>query len=279
MDKYLIINADDFGLNKHQNSAIKQLLENRLITSTSLMAVAPEAKDAADFARDISFPVGVHITLNSDDEAELYPSLTGAASLGEKGLWYESKNLTLKAKRKDVRAELEAQYRYITDNGAQADHADSHCGTVYGINGRRFFLDAFDFCNEHKLPFRFPETEGFLERQLGMKIPSPVIKIQQMIVSAAKKRNVRLITDLVSNPWPMERIKDYETLRKYYLDAVDNCLDGVTEIFLHPALPNESYGKEWQKREFEYRLLKSGDLLQHAKDKGIEVVGWDIFNR
>ncbi len=277
MAKYLIINADDFGLNKEQNEAIRELLERKLITSTSLMAVAPEAKDAASFARDIAFPVGVHITLNSDEKNELYPSITGASSLGKDGLWHEGKNLTFKAKRKDVRAELEAQYQYIKDKGAAIDHADSHCGTVYGINGRRFFLDAFDFCREHDLPFRFPKTAGFLERQIGRAIPSPVIKIQQMIVSCAEKRNVKLIDDLVSNPWSMSRIKNYDSLRKYYLDAVDNCLDGVTEIFLHPALPDEKYGKEWQKRDFEYQLLRSGDLLQRAKDKGIEVVGWNIF--
>ena len=112
-----------------------------------------------------------------------------------------------------------------------------------------------------------------------MKIPSPVVKLQQMIVHSAEKRGVKLLDDLVSNPWSMERIKDYDTLRKYYLDAVDNCIDGVTEIFLHPALPNESYSKEWQKRDFEYRILKSGDLLQRAKDKGIDVVGWEVFER
>ncbi len=277
MAKYLIINADDFGLNKEQNDAIKELLEKRLITSTSLMSAAPEAEDATDFAKDVSFPVGVHITLNSDDEKKLYPSLTGAPSLGKNGLWHESKNLTLKAKREDVRKELEAQYRYIVDKGAKVDHADSHCGTVYGINGRRFYLDAFDFCKEHKLPFRFPKTVGFIERQLGIKVPSPVTKIQQMMVSSAEKRGVKLLDDLVSNPWSMDRIKDYETLRRYYLDAVDNCIDGVTEIFLHPALPNEKLGKEWQKRVFEYKLLKSGDLLERAKDNGIDIVGWNVF--
>lgn len=279
MAKYLIINADDFGLNSEQNKAIKDLFEKKLITSTSLMSVAPEAEDAAAFARDFSMPVGVHITLNSDDENELYPSLTGAPSLGRSGLWHEGKNLTFKAKRKDVRAELEAQYRYITDKGAKADHADSHCGTVYGINARRFYLDAFDFCKEHNLPFRFPKTAGFIERQIGMKVPSPVIKLQQMIVASAKKRGVNLIDDLVSNPFSMNRIKDYDTLKKYYIDAVDNCIDGVTEIFLHPAFYNEKYGKEWQKREFEYQLLKSGDLLQRAEDKGIEVVSWSVFDK
>lgn len=279
MAKYLIINADDFGLNKEQNTAIKDLLENELITSTSLMSVAYEAEDATDFSKEISFPVGVHITLNSDDKKDLYPSLTSAASLGREGLWHESKNLTFKAKRKDVRAELEEQYRYITDKGAAVDHADSHCGTVYGINGRRFYLDAFDFCKRHNLPFRFPKTVGFLERQLGIKIPSPIVRIQQMIVSSAEKRGVKLLDDLVSNPWSMDRINDYDTLRKYYLNAVDNCLEGVTEIFLHPALFNEKYGKEWQKRELEYQLLKSGDLLQRAEDKGIEVVGWNVFDK
>ena len=277
MAKYLIINADDFGLNKEQNEAIKDLLNNKLITSTSLMAVAAEAKDAVDFAEDIGFPVGVHITLNSDEEAYRYPPLTGAKSLGEDYFWLESRNLTFRAKRKDVRAELEAQYRYISDGGAQIDHADSHCGTVYGINGRRFYLDAFDFCNEHSLPFRFPKTPGFIERQIGIKVPSPIVKLQQMIVNSAEKRGVSLLDDLVSNPWAMDRIKDYETLRKYYLDAVDNCLEGVTEIFLHPAFGNEKYGREWLKRELEYQLLKSGDLLQRARDKGIEVVGWEVF--
>lgn len=278
MDKYLIINADDFGLNKEQNTAIKELIKKKLITSTSLMSVAPEAEDATFFAKEASFSVGVHITLNSDEENELYQSLTGAPSLGKDGLWYESKNLTFKAKREDVRKELEAQYRYIVGKGARVDHADSHCGTVYGINGRRFFLDAFDFCREHNLPFRFPKTPGFLERQIGMKIPASVVKIQQMIVRSAEKRGVKLLDDLVSNPWSMDKIKDYDTLRKYYLDAVDNCIDGVTEIFLHPALPNEKHGKEWQKRDFEYQLIKSGDLLTRAKEKNVQVVSWDIFS-
>lgn len=277
MSKYLIINADDFGYNRQQNQAIKELIEGRLITSTSLMAVAPEAEDAASFSKETAFPVGVHITLNSDSEKELWQSISGAKSLGEKGLWHDGKKLTFGAKRRDVRNELEAQYRFITHKGATVDHADSHCGTVYGINGRRFYLDAFDFCQKYNLPFRFPKTAGFLERQLGRKIPSPIIRLQQMIVHSAEKRGVRLIDDLVSDPRPAERIKDYDALRKFYLDAVDNCIDGMTEIFLHPALPDESLGKQWQKRAYEYELLKSGDLLQRAEEKGIKVVSWNIF--
>ncbi len=277
MSKFLIINADDFGYNHEQNEAIKELLKKGLITSTSLMPVAPNAEDAVNFMAEKQIPVGVHLTINSDGENSKWASLTGAESLGVDGLYANQKDLTFKAKRKDVRKELETQYQYITENGARVDHADNHCGTLYGINGRRFFLDAFDFCAEHNLPFRFPKTSGFLERQLGIKIPKPVITLQNAIVRSGEKRGVQMLDDLVSNPWSIDRIKDYETLRQYYINAVDNCIDGITEIFLHPALPYENMENEWQKRVFEYELLKSGDLLTRAKEKDVQVVSWNVF--
>ncbi len=279
MSKFLIINADDFGYNAQQNTAIKELLQKGLITSTSLMSVAENAQDAAEFAKEKGFPVGVHLTINSDEENSKWQSLTKAASLGADGLYVSQKDLTIKAKRKDVRAELEEQYRFITLNGAAVDHADNHCGTLYGINGRRFFLDAFDFCSEHNLPFRFPKTAGFLERQLGMKIPKPLFQLQKAIVRSGEKRNVKMLDDLVSNPYSMARIQNYDTLRDYYLSAVDSCIDGITEIFLHPALPSEEMGPEWQKRVFEYELLRSGDLLERAKKRDVQVVSWDIFSQ
>ncbi len=273
MSKFLIINADDFGYNHEQNEAIKELLDKGLITSTSLMSVASCRENAINFAKETQIPVGVHLTINSDDESNKWHSITKAKSLGIDGLPTNQ----IKAKRKDVRNELEAQYQYIIQNGVAVDHADNHCGTLYGINGRRFFLDAFDFCSTHNLPFRFPKTSGFLERQLGIKIPKPVISLQNAIVKSGEKRGVQMLDDLVSNPWSMDKIMSYEAIREYYINAVDNCIDGITEIFLHPALPNKSMGKEWQKRVFEYKLLKSGDLLARAKENDIQVVSWNVF--
>ncbi|MDD6022127.1 MAG: ChbG/HpnK family deacetylase [Oscillospiraceae bacterium] len=276
MSKYLIINADDFGYNQQQNSAITELLEKGLITSTSLLAVAPEAKAAAEYSKEKCVDVGVHLTINSDDKIRKWQSLSQASSF-EGGLPSDHKDLIFKTKRKDVREELENQYRFITDNGGTVDHADNHCGTLYGINGRRFFVDAFDFCAEHKLPYRFPKTSGFIERQIGRNVPGILKKYQQMIVRSGEKRGVKMLDDLVSNPWPMKRIGDYDTLEKYYLDAVDNCIDGVTEIFMHPALPLAGDQGEWQKRVFEYQILKSGCLLERAKQKGITVVSWSFL--
>lgn len=278
MSKYLIINADDFGYNDEQNSAISELLQDGLITSTSVLAVCDKGKDAVDFARENAVDVGVHLTINSDNAAEKWHSVSNAKSFSG-GLPSEQKDLIFHTTRRDVRQELEAQYSFIIKGGAKVDHADNHCATLYGINGRRFYIDAFDFCAEHNLPFRFPKTSGFLERQLGRKIPNVLKSYQQMIVRAGEKCGVKMLDDLVSNPWAIERIKDRNTLEKYYLDAIDNCIDGVTEIFLHPALPIGENQGEWQKRVFEYEILKSGCLLERARQKGVEVVSWKIFNQ
>lgn len=278
MDKYLILNADDFGYNEQQSKAIAELYEKGLITSTSLMAVAPDVLNAAKTAVSAGIPVGVHLTINSDDENNRWNGLAAAPSLSdEKGLYHDGKKLALHAKRKDVRAELEAQYHFLTENGCTVDHADNHCATLYGINGRRFYLDAYDFCARHNLPYRFPKKPDFLARQLGRAVPKPLIALQQGIVNAGLRRGVKLLDDLVSNPWNIERIGNYETLRQYYLDAVDACGEGVTEMFLHPAYPIDDKKSEWTKRVFEFELLKSGDLLERAEKNHIKVVSWSIF--
>ena len=278
MSKYLIINADDFGYNDEQNAAIKELLQDGLITSTSVLTVCEKSKEAVAFAKESTVDVGVHLTINSDNATEKWHSISSVKSFAV-GLPSEQKDLIFRTTRRDVRQELEAQYDFITKGGATVDHADNHCATLYGINARRFYIDAFDFCAKYNLPFRFPKTSGFLERQLGRKIPNILKSYQQMIVRSGEKRGVKMLDDLVSNPWSIKRIKDYNTLEKYYLDAIDNCIDGVTEIFLHPALPIGENQGEWQKRVFEYEILKSGCLLDRAKQKGIEVVSWKIFNQ
>ena len=278
MKKYLIINADDFGYNTQQNEAVTELLSEGLITSTSVMTVAPCAKQCRELDSN-KYSVGVHLTLNSDEESSKWRSLTGNRSLGgEEGLPCDMKKLTFGVRHRDVRAELEAQYSFLISMGVKPDHADNHSGTLYGINARRFYIDAFDFCQKHNLPFRFPKTPGFIERQLGIRLPKPLTGIFDMIVRQGEKRNVSMLDDLVSNPWSIERINDYETLRAYYIDAVDNCVDGVTEMFLHPAKAIDDRKSPWTKRVFEYELLKSGDLLQRAHEKGVEVVSWKIFS-
>ena len=279
MEKFLILHADDLGYNAQQNAAIAELWEKGLLTSTSLLPVAPEAAAGVRFLRESGCPAGVHWVLNSDSDTARWQSLTRAKSLTDgRGMRANALAAGLLAKRREVYAELEAQVLYMRIRGVSPDHADNHCATLYGVNGRRFFLDAFELCRKYSLPFRFPKTPGFLERQLGRRLPGPARRLQKMLVACGERRGVQMPDDVVSNPWSMARIRDYETLRRYYLDAVDAAGPGVTEMFFHPAAPNPDAGPEWQKRVYEYELLKSGDLLERAAQKGVRVVSWGIFS-
>ena len=52
---------------------------------------------------------------------------------------------------------------------------------------------------------------------------------------------------------------------------------GITEVFLHPALPDEALLKrtpEWQKRVWEYEYLRSGRLNRFAEKEGFRLVSW-----
>lgn len=64
MPKYLIVNADDFGLSKGVNRGIIEAAETGILTSASLMVRQPAAPDAAEYARTKGrISVGLHLDL------------------------------------------------------------------------------------------------------------------------------------------------------------------------------------------------------------------------
>jgi len=64
MSKYLIVNADDFGLSPGVNRGIIEAAENGILTSASLMVRQPAAADAASYARKaLKISVGLHLDL------------------------------------------------------------------------------------------------------------------------------------------------------------------------------------------------------------------------
>lgn len=62
--RYLIINADDFGISNRTNAGIIRCHEEGILTSTSLMVRRAPAREAADYARRNSkLSVGLHVEL------------------------------------------------------------------------------------------------------------------------------------------------------------------------------------------------------------------------
>ena len=163
------------------------------------------------------------------------------------------------------------------EHGVVSDHADSHGGTLYGINGRLFFLNAFRLCKKYGLPFRFPRRSDFLRRQFGHEPGGALKAAHRIIVASADTHGVQLIDDFITNPYPVAKIEGYAQLAVYYEREIASAKEGITEVFLHPSLPDETLLKrtpEWQKRVWEYEFLTSDAFDNLLKCEGFVLSSW-----
>lgn len=276
-ERYLIVNADDFGMSESANGAIVELFEGEKIGSAGILAPAPFAGEAAAVSGQRGYSIGVHWTLTSEWAAWPWAPCGDCPSLLEEGVLTADKQKVKQAKSRDITRELEAQYLRLLDMGCVPDHADSHAGTLYGTNGRLFFLNAYALCRKYGLPFRFATEDSFLTRQFGENV-SPALKLAaKAIGGVGKLRGVKLLSDFYSDPRPVEKIGGPSELRAYYEAQLSTLQGRICEVFMHPCLPDEellSRSPQWQKRVWEYEYLKSGDLLLAAKASGFKVVSW-----
>lgn len=75
----------------------------------------------------------------------------------------------------------------------------------------------------------------------------------------------------------MEKIRDYEALCRYYEEQLRIAPAGITEVFLHPSVPDGrllARTPQWRKREWEYYFLKSGRLARLVEKEGFIPVSW-----
>lgn len=284
MEKYLIINADDFGVCSETNIAIIELYKNKLITSTSLIASGEGVDEALEGAKANDIKVGVHFAFNSDYPNHLWKSVSEKIAVqslvDEEGYFYNDVNLFNKsALPRELDIEMLSQYKLITDSGVKVDHADSHSGTLYGINMRLFFINAFRFCKKYNLPFRFPKAPDFLGDFFGGKVPAIVKAAHKIVLSISKHYKVRLIDDMISNPYKLEDIPSYKALEDYYVDKIKNIKEGVTELFLHPSYdaPHLNSG-QWKKRIYELEFLNSENFKNAISESGVMLCSYDILN-
>jgi chitin disaccharide deacetylase len=283
-ERRLIINADDFGLCKETNKAIKELFLSDKISSTSLLITAEEAHEATTIIQENKINFGVHLTLNSDFIDFPWRAAGGNSSLTDENgnLLFDTKLLGKQAKSADVTRECEAQIQEALERSIVPDHLDNHSGTMYGINLRAFFINAFKIASKYNLPFRFPYRNSFLKSYFGGDLPWYISVAHKIILSTAKMVKAKLIDDLVTSPHSIKDIPSFDFLENFYLEEITKIGPGVTEIVLHPSFHSEKYSKitpEWQKREYEFDILMNGKLHKRIEEEGIQVISYKDINK
>jgi|AGTN01.3.fsa_nt_gi Uncharacterized protein conserved in bacteria len=276
-ERLLIVNADDFGFSEESNKAILELFLSKRITSTSLLATAEAAGEAIEIGKKYNLPVGTHLTINSDFDEAPWRCASGADSLDFGGYLTADQKKAARATSEDVTAECEAQIKIMTDAGLPPDHLDNHCGTLYGINGRLFFINAFKIAKKHDLRFRFPRRATFLDAYFGGRAPLYVKALLKGVVLTSKAIGAKIIDDMNSSPAPIKDIENYKALEDYYLNLITRLKPGINEIFLHPAYHSEKYSAltpEWKKREYEREFLTGEKYLKRIRDEGIKLISY-----
>lgn len=135
----LIVNADDFGLTSGVNRAILELHRAGVLTSTTLMAIAPATQEAVALALATpTLSVGCHVVLVDGtpmlsprrDVPHLADPISGSLhpTLGSFLRWlYLDRGIsTGKRNSHEIEAEAAAQIAYLQSRGLALTHIDTH---------------------------------------------------------------------------------------------------------------------------------------------------------
>ncbi len=126
----LIVNADDFGLNKGVTDGIVRAHLEGVVTSTSLMANMPGREYATSLRSSVpGLSIGVHLTLTQG--RPVLPPEQLSSLVDSKGYFYSYPEAIRRFKHrrassKEIEAEFRAQICWLKEHGIAPSHADSH---------------------------------------------------------------------------------------------------------------------------------------------------------
>ncbi len=274
--RYLIINADDFGMSHSSNAAIAELFSLGLITSASLMACCPWFEEAAIICRENpQYDVGLHLTFTSEWDSYRWGSLSGCKSLRDvTGRMFKScEEFENTAKPSDVLIEM--TYQLEKCKGINITNLDNHMGSLFGLKtGVDFMQQAIAFAAQHKLPYRMPKS---FPKEYTAILPTHVVEEFKQLVTFGESIGVRFIDHLVSYPFEMTDGESYESFKEMFIQLIRDTQVGISEIYLHPCIDCEelrSMHSNWQKRVWEYMVLKDVDVRNAIQEEGIILIGW-----
>lgn len=293
MDKYLIINADDFGMCHSHNVATMELFKCGGITSSTIMAPCPFAKEAVDFAKaNPQFAVGVHLTTTSEWGKYRWAPVAGENAktlIDEEGFMYhECDQFANAADLQEVCTEITAQIEKLKALGLEPSHLDNHMGSLYGIDTGRFelLMATIQIAGKYALPFRCPTkfTDAmFGNAMLDIKVPRELIdQLFGQIVALGEQCKVAMPDYLLPGDWNGPQRESFENFREYIYELYRSFEPGVTETYIHPAIETDEIKGitgSWQRRVWEYELFKDPKTLQHIKSLGFKLINYRDLNK
>lgn len=219
----LIVTADDFGASIAVNEGVERAHREGMLTAASLMVAGEAAADAVARARAMpSLGVGLHLVLVEGRPVlppERLPALVGPDGLFRRDMVRLAIRIFADpAARRQLSAEIEAQFAAFAATGLPLDHVNAHkhfhlhptiAATVLRI-GRRHGMTAI------RAPFEQGTrgVEGWWAQRLRRRMRGEGLLVPDQVVGLAW-----------SGAFTPERMRQ----------AIDTLPPGLTEVYTHPA--------------------------------------------
>lgn len=219
----LIIVADDFGLHPAINAGVERAHRDGVLTAASLMIGARAAADAIDRAKRMpGLRVGLHVVL-VDGAATLprpqIPDLVDAAGrFGDRMARDGFRFFFLPRVRRQLAAEIEAQFAAFAATGLTLDHVNAH---------KHFHI--------HPTVLSLILSIGRRYGVRAVRLPveaSPPLFLRPWL-AAVRCRLDR--AGIAHNDWICGVEQSGAMDEAALLTALKRLQDGITEIYLHPA--------------------------------------------
>lgn len=271
--KYLIMNADDFGMGKEVNEGVKRGVEAGIISSVSVMVNMPFFEDAVSFLqkhREIS--VGLHFNITQSvpiAKENIHGTLVNADGTFFSLYGLISRLLLKKASYEDVRRELLAQYVKLSATGLSISHIDSHQHVHLLPKVFRLF---HEFSQDKKIPGiraqRATLSHVFFILGHVSTVKQCVILIGFILNSIITKTPLVRTQHLYDLNWKQK------TTINDFLEYLKELPDGTTEIICHPAYGTvPSSPKFLQQRSKTQNILLNKRVMSQLKHKHIQLIG------
>jgi len=239
----LIVTADDFGAALEVNEAIEQAHRLGILTAASLMVNGPAADDAVRRARTRpSLGVGLHLVLVEGRPTlppEQIPDLVDADGLLRTNMVKAGVDIFFRpAVRRQLAAEIEAQFKAFADTRLLLDHVNAHkhfhlhptIASLIMQIGPRYGMKAMRAPTEPRSIIRAIEPG---RTTIAERIVNPYARA----IRARIRRAGMLVPDQVFGlAW------SGAMTRKRVAALIERLPSGLSEIYFHPATADDFAG-------------------------------------
>ena len=261
--KLVILHADDVGMAHSVNMASFAALDQKAISSASVMVPCPWFTEAAEYAKaHPDADLGVHLTLTSEWKTHRWgpvaPKDQAPSLLDPEGYFYPDVGLAAThIKPEEAEREIRAQIELAMKMGIRPTHLDMHMMTLAATP--HLYATLVKVGHDLHLPFLTLRGNGV--RRMMMLCDTDIVFDSWVWLES----NVPL------NQWTQSYVKVLDLLKPglHYLIVHLGHQDAELEALM---MDHQSYGAAWRQRDF--NAVTSPEFKHALERNHIILVGW-----